>query len=88
MGKGGGGSVGGAGRIALGSQGIVIGGRLEEAGRSPRLAVAVEDEACGCVLGDIGFGIVVADEVDDCGSCRPLFVIIGLTSIKVDVRGS
>jgi hypothetical protein len=38
-----------------------------------------EDEACCCVLGEIG----LASEVDDC--CKPL---IELTSVKLDVRGS
>jgi hypothetical protein len=46
-----------------------------------------EDEACRCVIGEIGFGIL-AEEVDDCGSCGTLFAIIGLTSVKLDVRGS
>lgn len=106
IGKGGAGWVGGTGwpvrratrrggelgRVALGSQGMVIGDRVEERDRPPRLPVCKavvgtegdEDEACCCVLGDIGLGIV-ADEVDDCGSCRLLF---GLTSVKLDVCGS
>ena len=112
MGKGGGGGAGGAGwpvrsdgrregepgRVALGSQGIVIGFRLEEKGKSPKLLLAcpvaeregvglIEDEVCCCVFGDIGLGIV-ADDVDDCGSCKPLFGMIGLTSVKLDARRS
>ena len=47
----------------------------------------MEEEDGACVLGEIGLGIL-ADEVDDCGSGRPLFEIIGLMSVKLDVRGS
>ena len=81
-------------RIAVSCQGILIGARLDEekgtspaceavAGRVGREGVAKdeEDEACCCVLGEIGLGILV----DDCGNCRPLFE---LTSFKLDVRGS
>jgi hypothetical protein len=73
------------GRIALSCQGIVIGVRVEEEGRSPRLSACkvvagrggvelIEDSACCCVLGDIGLGIV-ADEDDGCGS-------FGLTLVR------
>ena len=51
------------------------------------LTMDEDDEACCCVLGEIDLGKLV-DNVDDCGSCRPLFAIIGLTSVKLDVRGS
>ena len=47
----------------------------------------IEDEPCCCVLGDIGLGIL-GDEVDDCGSCILFLAIIGLASVKLDVRGS
>lgn len=97
------------GRIALGSQGIIIGRRLdeEEKGTSLRLLVRIavpgrggreeaglirdeEDEACCCcfcILGEIDLGILANDD-EDCGCCSPLFAIIGLTSVKLDVRGS
>ena len=96
------------GRIALGSQGIIIGRRLDEeekgtslrlpvckavAGRGGREEVGLirdeEDEACCCfcILGEIDLGIL-ADNVEDCGCCSPLFAIIGLTSVKLDVRKS
>ena len=90
-------------RVALGCQEKFIGRRLdEERGTSPGLsalkAVAgrvgregggliKDEEVEACALGDIGLGIL-GDDVDDCGSCRPLFEIIGLTSFKLDVRGS
>jgi hypothetical protein len=79
-------------RIAC--QAILIGARLdEEKGTSPislaceavagsvgREGVAMdeEDEACCCVLGEIGLGILFDD-------CR---FLIELTSVKLDVRGS
>ena len=89
MGKSGAGCAGCAGwldrSIALGCHGIFIGGRLdEERDMSPGVGLT-EDEAC--VFGEVGLGIL-ADKVDDCGSCRPLFAIIGLTSVKLELRGS
>lgn len=81
----------------LGCQGIFIGRRLdEEGGRLPPVPEGVGTEESGLikdeddearVLGEGGLGRP-ADEVDDCGSCRALFAIIGLMSVKLDVRGS
>ena len=115
MGKGGAGCVGGGGclfrnegpsgreldPIALGCQGMLIGGRSdEERDTSPGLPACKtlaggvggaefnmdeEDEAC-CGLGEVGLRIAV--DVDGCDSCERLFEIIGLTSVMLDVRGS
>ena len=81
------------GRIALGCHGIVIGVRLEEKFRSPACckAVVLGRDGVGFLVedeGDIGLGIVADEGGDDCGSCITLFAIIGLTSLKLVVRGS